>query len=109
MHYSTCMVLPKHTITSMHSALTFIAQCIIMNDLHVMGLWVLVMTGKEMFLQIMFVTERLTAQITAIWTLPSMYTLMDLQATCVTERFFTHITAIWTLPSMYTLMDLKLT
>jgi hypothetical protein len=33
---------------------------------------------KEMFLQNMFVSERLTAHITAIWTLPCVYTLMNI-------------------------------
>ena len=28
-------VLTKHTITSMYSTLTFLAQCIIMNNLHI--------------------------------------------------------------------------
>jgi hypothetical protein len=35
LHHRTCMVMPKHTITSMHSALTFLAQCIVMNHLHI--------------------------------------------------------------------------
>jgi hypothetical protein len=74
---------------------------------YIRGWWMLVTTGQEMFLQNMFVRERLIAHITAIWTLSSMYTLMDLPAAWFTERFITHITAIWTLPSMYTLMDLQ--
>jgi hypothetical protein len=44
----------------------------------IMGLWRLVTAGQEMFLQNIFVTEQLTAHITALWTLPSMYTLMFL-------------------------------
>jgi len=41
-----------------------------------------------------FVTEHLTAHITAIWKLPSMYTLMYLQATSISKCFMTNITAI---------------
>jgi hypothetical protein len=73
---------------------------------YIVGLWMFVTTGQEMFLQNMFVSERLTAHITAIWTLPSMCTLMDLKVTWSSKRFITHITAIWTLPSMYKLMYL---
>jgi hypothetical protein len=45
---------------------------------YIMGLWMLVTTGQEMFLQIMFVSERFSAHITAICTLPCVYTLMTL-------------------------------
>jgi hypothetical protein len=41
-------VLQNHTVTSMHSALTFLTQSIIINDLHIciMRLWMLITRGQ---------------------------------------------------------------
>ena len=92
----------------MHSAL-MISSTMYHNErlTYIMGLRMLITVVLEMSLQIILITECLTAHITAVWTLPSMYTLMYLHFRLASKCFVTHITAIGTLPSMYSSMYLK--
>jgi len=68
----------------------------------------LITMGENMYLQDIFVTESLTAHITAIWKLLSKCTLKYLQTTCVPECFITHIGAIRMLSTMYSIMYLQM-